>query len=83
MNTTKSLKIYNVGYTFKVQTVFKTNKHNNFEYFDQVILMQTKKLKLINFYARVSITYVTIFTQGKEITRNEEILVKLLALKTL
>ena len=49
MNTKKSLKIYNVGYTFKVQTVFKTNKHSNFEYFDQIILMQTRKLKLINF----------------------------------
>ena len=78
MNTRKSLKIYNVGYTFKVQTVFKTNKHNNFEYFDQIILMQTRKLKLINFQARVSITYVKIFTQGKEITRNEDILVNLL-----
>ena len=44
MNTRKSLKIYNVGYTFEVQTVFKTNKHNNFEYFDQIILMQAKKL---------------------------------------
>ena len=62
MNTTKSLKIYNVGYTFKVQTVFTTNKHNNFEYFDQIILLQTRKLKLDNFYARVSITYATIFT---------------------
>ena len=48
MNTTKSLKIYNVGYTFKVQTVFKTNKHNNFEDFDQIILMQTKKKIKIN-----------------------------------
>ena len=75
MNTTKSLKIYNVGYTFKVQTVFTTNKHNNFEYFDQIILLQTRKLKLNNFYARVSITYATIFTLCKEITRNEEILV--------
>ena len=81
MNTRKSLKIYNVGYTFKVQTVFKTNKHSNFEYFDQIILMQTRKLKLINFQARVSITYVTIFTQGKEITRNEEILVNFLLRK--
>ena len=78
MNTRKSLKIYNVGYTFKMQTVFKTNKHNNFKYFNQIILMQTRKLKLINFQARASITYVTIFTQGKEITRNEEILVNLL-----
>ena len=78
MNTRKSLKIYNVGNTFKVQTVFKTNKHNNFEYFDQIILMQTRKLKLINFQERVSITYVTIFTQGKQITRNEETLVNLL-----
>ena len=77
MNTRKSLKIYNVGYAFKVQTVFKTNKHNNFEYFDQIILMQTRKLKLSNFQARVSITYVTIFTQGKEITRKEEIFVNL------
>ena len=77
MNTRKSLKIYNVGYTFKVQTVFKTNKHNNVEYFDQIILIQTRKLKLINFQARVSITYVTIFTQGKEITRKEEIFVNL------
>ena len=73
MNTTKSFKIYNFGYTFKVQTVLKTNKHNNFEYFDQIILMQTRKL--MNFQARVSTTYVTIFTQGKEITRNDEILV--------
>ena len=78
MNTRKSLKIYNVGYTFKVQTVIKTNKHNNFEYFDQVILMQTRKLQLINFQTRVSITYLTLFTQGKQITRNEEILVNLL-----
>ena len=78
MNTRKSLKIYNVGYAFKVQTVLKTNKHNNFEYLDQIILMQTRKLKLINFEARVSITYVTLFTQGKEILRNEEILVDLL-----
>ena len=54
MNTRKSLKIYNFGNTFKVQTVLKTNKHNNFEYFDQIILMQTRKLKLINFQARVS-----------------------------
>ena len=69
----KIIKIYNVGYTFKVQTVFKTNKHNTVEYFDQIILMKTRKLKLINFQARASITYVTIFTQGKEITRNEEI----------
>ena len=81
MNRRKSLKIYNVGHTFKAQTVFETNKHNNFEYFDQIILMQTKKLKLIDFQARVSITYVTIFTQGKEITRNEEILVNLLLWK--
>ena len=78
MNTRKSLKIYNVEYTFKVQTVFKTNKHNNFEYFDQIILMQRRILKLINFQAGVSISYVTIFTQGKEITRKEEILVNLL-----
>ena len=77
MNTTKSLKIYNVGYTFKVQTVFKTNKHTNFEYFNKIILMQTRKLNLINFQARVSITCATIFTQGKEITRKEEILVNL------
>ena len=48
MNTRKSLKIYNVGYTFKVQTVFKTNKHSNFEYFDQIILMQTNKKIKIN-----------------------------------
>ena len=75
MSTRKSLKIYNVGYTFEVQTVFKTNKHNNFEYFDQIILMQAKKL--INFQARVSITYVALFTQGKEISRKEEILVNL------
>ena len=72
MNTRKSLKIYNFGYTFEVQTVLTTNKHN-FEYFEQIILMQAKKL--INFQARVSTTYVTIFTQGKEITRNDEILV--------
>ena len=75
MNTRKSLKIYDFGSTFKVQTVLKTNKHNNFKYFDQIILMQTRKLKLINFQARVSTTYVTIFTQGKEITRIDEILV--------
>ena len=75
MNTRKSLKIYNVGNTFEVQTVFKTNKHNNFEYFAQIILMQAKNL--INFQARVSITYVTLFTQGKEVSRNEEILVNL------
>ena len=77
MNTTKSLKIYNVGYTFKVQTVFTANKKNNFEYFDQIILPQTRKLKLNNFYARVSTTYATIFTHCKDITRNEEILVNL------
>ena len=75
MNTRKLLKIYNVGYTFEVQTVFKTNKHNNFEYFDQIILMQAKKL--INFQVRVSVIYVTLFTQGKEISTNEEILVNL------
>ena len=74
MNTRKSLKIYNVGYTFEVQTVFKTNKHSNFEYFDQIILMQAKKL--MKFQARVSITYVTLFTQGKEISRNELIPLK-------
>ena len=77
MNTRKSSRIYNVGYTFEVQTVFKTKKHSNFEYFDQIILMQTRKLKLVNFQASVSITYVTIFTQGKEIRRNEKILVNL------
>ena len=66
-----------LGYTLKVQTIFKTKKHNNFEYFDQIILMQTKKLKLINFQASVAITYVTIFTQGKKISRNEETLVNL------
>ena len=83
MNTRKSLKIYNFGYTFKVQTVLKTNKHYTFEYFDQIILMQTRKLKLINFQARVSITYVTIFTQGNEITWNDEILVNFFPLKTI
>ena len=77
MNTRKSLKIYNVGYTFKVQTVFKTEKTNNFEYFGQIILMQKRKIKLINFQASVSIIYVAISTQGKEMTRNEEILVYL------
>ena len=66
-----------LGYASKVQTVFKTKKHNNFEYFDQIIRMQTRKLKLINFQASVSITYDTNFTQGKEITRNEGILVNL------
>ena len=49
MNTRKSLKIYNVGYTFKVQTVFKTIKHNNFEYFDQITLIQTRKLNELTF----------------------------------
>ena len=39
--------------------------------------MQTRKLKLINFQASVPMIYVTIFTQGKEITRNEEIFVNL------
>ena len=77
MNTRKSLKIYNVGYTFKVQTVFKTEKTNNFEYFGQIILMQKRKIELINFQASVSIIYVAISTQGKEMTRNEEILVYL------
>ena len=67
MNTRKSLKIYNVRYTFKVQTVFETNKHNNFEYFDQIILIQTRKFKLINFQARVSITYVTISVKAKKL----------------
>ena len=37
-----------LGYTFIVQTVFKTKKQNNFEYFDQAILMQRKYSKLIN-----------------------------------
>ena len=66
-----------LGYTFKVQTVFKTKKRNNFEYFDQIILMQTRKLKLINFKASVSIICIAIPTQDKEITRNEKILVNL------
>ena len=83
MNTRKSLKIYNVGYTFKVQTVFKTNKHNNVEYFDQIILIQTRKLKLINFQARVSITYVTIFTQGKRNYQEGRDFHKLIPLKTI
>ena len=39
--------------------------------------MQRRKTKLINFQASVSIIDVTIFTQGKEITRIEEILVNL------
>ena len=39
--------------------------------------LETRKLKLINFQASVSITYATIFTQGKEITSNEEIWVNL------
>ena len=63
MNTRKSLKIYNVGYTFEVQTIFKTNKLNNFEYFDQIILMQAKKL--INFQARVSITRYTFHSRQR------------------
>ena len=66
-----------LGYTLKVQTIFMTKKHNNFEYFDQIILMQTKKLKLINFQASVAITNVTISTQGKKISRNEETLANL------
>ena len=66
-----------LGYTFKVQAVFKTKKHNNFEYFDQIILMQTRKLKLIYIQASVSIIYVASFTQGKEITTKEEILMNL------
>ena len=39
--------------------------------------MRRRKIKLFNFQARVSIIDVTIFTQGKEITRIEEILVNL------
>ena len=39
--------------------------------------MQRRKIKLLNFQARVSIIDVTIFIQGKEITRIEEILVNL------
>ena len=37
--------------------------------------MRRRKIELFNFQARVSIVDVTIFTQGKEITRIEEILV--------
>ena len=66
-----------LGYTFKVQAVLKTKKHNNFENFYQIILMQTKKLKLINIQPSAWIIYVAIFSQGKEITTNEEILVNL------
>ena len=39
--------------------------------------MQRRKIKLINVQASVSIIDVTIFSQGKEITRIEEILVNL------
>ena len=39
--------------------------------------MQTRKLKVINIQASVSIIYVAIFTQGKEITKNKEVLVNL------
>ena len=42
-------------YALKVQPGFKTKKHNNFEYFDQVILMQRRNLKLINFQASFSL----------------------------
>ena len=65
-----------LGYTFKLQAVglFMTKKQSNFEFFDQIILMQTRKMKLINIHESVSIICVAIFTQGKEITTNEEIL---------
>ena len=56
-----------LGYAFKVQAVFKTKKHNNFEYFDQIILKQTKKLKLINIQASVSIIYVAILFKAKKL----------------
>ena len=70
MNTRKPLQIYNViRYTFKVQTALKTKKYNSFEYFDQIILMKTKKLRLIKIQASVFIIFVKIFTQCKEITR--------------
>ena len=39
--------------------------------------MQTRKLKLIYIQTSVSIINVVIFTQGKEITTKEEILVNL------
>ena len=57
--------------------MLKTKKHNNFEYFDQIILMRRKHLKLINFQPSFLIVYITIFTQDKEITRIEDILVNL------
>ena len=48
-------------YTFKVQTVLKTKKKHNCEYFDQNFLMKTRKLKLINIQASAWIIYVKIF----------------------
>ena len=51
-----------IGHGLQVYTIFQRKKHNNFEYFDQV--------------NEFFIIYVTIFTQGKEITKNKEILIK-------
>ena len=36
---------------FKLRAIFKTKKHSNFKYFDQVILMLRENQKLINFQA--------------------------------
>ena len=79
MNIRKTLKClrYNVRYVFKIQTTFKSKKHNKSEYFDQIILMRRRNLKLITFQANFWIIYVTILTQDKAIKRIEEILVNL------
>ena len=57
-----------LAYIFKVQAAFKTKKHNNF---DQIILIQVRKLKLISIQVSVSIIYVAIFAYSKEITTNK------------
>ena len=47
-----------LGYTFKVHKVIKTKKQSNVKYFDQTILMQRRKLKLVDFQASFLISYV-------------------------
>ena len=68
---------YYVRYVFKIQTAFKSKKHNKSEYFDQIILMRKRNLKLITFQANFWIIFGTTFTQDKPITRIEEVLVNL------
>ena len=42
--------IYDVGYSFKVQTVFKTNKHKNFEYFEQFFYPRSEAFIAANIF---------------------------------